>query len=53
MLLKECYNLFGGDYEVVRQRMMKDEIIEKFVIKFLTEPSYQNLCDTIESECKL
>lgn len=50
MLLKECYNLFGGDYEAVRQRMMKDEIIEKFVIKFLTEPSYQNLCDTIESE---
>lgn len=50
MLLKECYNLFGGDYEAVRQRMMKDEIIEKFVIKFLTEPSYQNLCDTIESK---
>lgn len=50
MLLKECYDAFGGDYESVRQRISKDEIIKKFVIKFLSEPSYDNLCSALESE---
>lgn len=50
MLLKECYDCFGGDYESVRQRIPKDEIIEKFVKKFLTEPSYSDLCRTLQEE---
>ena len=50
MLLSECYEIFGGDYEAVKQRIPKEEIIEKFVKKFLTEPSYQNLCDTLDNE---
>ena len=48
MLLKECYDTFGGSYESVRQRISSDEIIKKFVIKFLSEPSYRNLCDNFE-----
>lgn len=50
MVLKECYDIFGGDYEAVLHRIPKEDIIEKFVKKFLTEPSYQNLCDTLERE---
>lgn len=50
MLLKDCYDAFGGDYESVRQRISKDDIIKKFVIKFLSEPSYDNLCRALESE---
>lgn len=30
MLLKECYDAFGGGYESVNQRISKDEIIKNF-----------------------
>lgn len=50
MLLKECYDAFGGDYESVKKRISNDEIIKKFVIKFLSEPSYDNLCQALEDE---
>lgn len=50
MLLKECYDALGGDYESVKHRISKDEIIEKFVIKFLSEPSFDNLCSALERE---
>lgn len=50
MLLKECYDAFGGSYELVKVRISKDEIIKKFVIKFLSEPSFDNLCRALEDE---
>ena len=50
MQLKECYDTFGGDYESVKERISKEEIIEKFLIKFLSEPSYENLCRALEYE---
>ena len=50
MLLKECYDTFGGSYESVRQRISKDEVIKKFVIKFLAESSYDKLRQAIENE---
>ena len=50
MLLHECYACFGGDYESVRQRIPREELIEKFVKKFLTEPSYSDLCCTLQEE---
>ena len=50
MLLKECYDAFGGSYEVVKTRLPKDSLIEKFVIKFLSEPSYDHLCQALAQE---
>lgn len=50
MLLKECYDTFGGEYESVKQRISSDETIHKFVLKFLTEPSYANLCKSLDEE---
>ena len=50
MLLKECYDAFGGSYEDVKERIPKDEIIKKFAIKFLSEPSFDNLCQALEGE---
>ncbi|MDD6489362.1 MAG: Hpt domain-containing protein [Clostridia bacterium] len=50
MLLKECYDSFGGNYELMKLRISKDEIIKKFVIKFLSEPSFDNLCKALEDE---
>lgn len=50
MRLKECYDAFGGDYDSVKERILKEEMIEKFLIKFLSEPSYENLCHSLEQE---
>lgn len=50
MLLSECYEAFGGDYESVKQRISSDAIIKKFVLKFLTEPSYSNLCNALDAK---
>ncbi len=49
MLLKECYDSFGGSYESVKQRIPKDEIIKKFVLKFLDEPSFSNLKQALDN----
>ena len=50
MQLNECYKAFVGDYESVRKRIPGDKIIIKFLIKFLSEPSYEKLCRTLEEE---
>lgn len=47
MNLKECYDRFGGGYESVKERISSDAIIEKFVLKFLNEPSYEALCSAL------
>ena len=48
MLLKDCYDMFGGSYENVKQRIPKEEMIERFVIKFLSDSSYEVLCRSFE-----
>lgn len=50
MQLKECYDAFGGSYEAVSQRIPKEEIIRKFAIKFLADPSFDNLISSLDSE---
>ena len=47
MQLKECYDVFGGDYESVRQRMPREQMIRKFVLRFLSDPSYELLCSSL------
>lgn len=47
MKLQECYQKFGGDYEDVRKRLLKEDLISRMVVKFLADPSYQNLCDAL------
>lgn len=42
--------MFGGSYEGVKQRISKEEMIEKFVLKFLLDPSYELLCRSLEDE---
>ena len=47
MQLKECYEMFGGDYEAVRRRMPREQMIQKFAIRFLSDPSYDLLCTSL------
>lgn len=49
MLLQECYEALGGDYEAVKQRLFQDELITKFVLKFLDEPTYLNLQEALKN----
>lgn len=48
MTLQEFYKVMGGDYESVKNRMIKEEIIRRFLWKFLNEPSYFMLQQALE-----
>lgn len=48
MTLKQCYEIFEGDYEGVLGRMRKETLVEKFALKFLDDPSFQTLQQGLE-----
>ncbi len=50
MTIRECYEMFGGDYEDVFSRLRTEERIEKFIIRFLDDESYDRLCECIASD---
>ena len=50
MTLQECYEAIGGSYEDVSGRLRKEALIRKFVLKFLDDPSYDTLCQAMESK---
>ena len=47
MTLKDCYDALGGDYAEVTGRIPSERIIQKFVLKFLDDGSYQLLLDSL------
>ena len=49
MTLQECYLALDGDFEDVKHRLPTDRMVQKFVLKFLNDPSYQLLCDSMEA----
>ena len=50
MTVKECYEKIGADYERVLGRLRKDDRIQKFLLKFLNDKSYELLCDSLETK---
>lgn len=40
MTLEECYARMGGNYMDVKQRLRSEKLIDKFVRKFLDDPSF-------------
>lgn len=48
MELKEFYEAVGGALEAVKSRISKEELIRKFVVKFLADPSFELLCKAYE-----
>ena len=50
MTLQECYQKMGGNYSDVKSRLIKEERIEKFVIRFLEDDSFQKLCEARAAE---
>ena len=51
MTLQELYQAIDGDYEDVLGRMMRSEkMVQKFVLKFLNDQSYETLVRSMEEE---
>ena len=49
MTLQECYEALGGNYQEVSSRLPSEKFIQKFVLKFLDDQSYQLLEDSWQS----
>ncbi|MCM1132469.1 MAG: Hpt domain-containing protein [Ruminococcus flavefaciens] len=47
MTLKECYTALEGDYESVLSRLMMEKLVNKFVLKFLNDGSYNTLVESL------
>ncbi len=48
MTIKECYDQMGSDYEGVLGRMGSEVMIRHFALKFLQDPSFNNLKENLE-----
>lgn len=44
MTLKDCYTALGGDYTDAAARLHSDRLVQKFVLKYLEDPSFDQLC---------
>lgn len=49
MNLEECYACLGGNYQDILKRLSTDELIIHFLIKFLSDESYDMLRMAIET----
>lgn len=50
MTLQECYAALDGNYAEVCSRLRSDRLIQKFVLKFLDDKSYELLCNSMEEK---
>ena len=49
MTLKECYAALGGNYDEAMGRLRSERLVQKFVLKFLNDGSYELLCSSLEA----
>lgn len=50
MTLQDCYTALGGDYADVSARLRSDRLIQKFVLKFLDDRSFDLLCSSMAEQ---
>lgn len=50
MTVKECYEQMGSDYEGVLGRMGSEAMVKRFALKFLQDPSFNNLKENLEKK---
>ena len=50
MTIEECYASIGGSYEDVRKRLPSETLVERFVLKFPEDKSYQSLAEALQRE---
>lgn len=49
MTIRECYEAMGADFEDVAARLRKEERVQKFLLKFPKDPSYELLASSMEA----
>ena len=49
MSLNECYTALEGNFDDVLGRLRSEKLVQKFVLKFLNDGSYDLLCRSLES----
>ncbi len=47
MTLQECYTALGGDYADVTARLRSERLVQKFVLKYLDDRSFELLCTSM------
>ena len=47
MTLQDCYDALGGDYADVSARLHSERLVQKFVLKYLDDRSFDLLCTSI------
>ena len=50
MTIKECYEKAGSDYEGVLKRLGSEALVKRFAVKFLNDPSFQDLTDGLNAQ---
>ena len=50
MTLKECYAAMGSDYDDVMGRLRTERIVQKFVLKFVDDKSFELLQKSLEEQ---
>lgn len=50
MTIQECYAAIGGDYEDAAARLRSDRLVQKFVLRFLDDRSYELFCTSMEEK---
>lgn len=50
MTLQECYAAMEGDYQDALGRLRSDRLVQKFVLKFLADGSYDLLTQSMEEK---
>lgn len=52
MLLKQFYEQAGGNYEEVTRRLMNEDFVKKFLLKFIDDKSYELLMANVDNDNK-
>ena len=50
MTMRECYEVIGGNYEAVLERLHSEALIRRFTLKFLEDQSYLQLKQALENK---
>ena len=50
MTLQECYAAMGGSYDDAIGRLRSERLVQKFILKFLDDGSYDLLCRSMEEK---
>lgn len=50
MSLTTCYEALGGNYALALERLRSERLLNKFVLKFLDEKSYEVLLQAVEEK---